>query len=146
MVLISKRFGWARKTVCLLVSSAVSTMAVLAESKIEITKLPPPATASVDFAKDIKPLLENTCLKCHGPQQPSGQFRLDTREGLFKGGQNGVNIIPGDSAKSSLIHFVARLVDGMEMPPKGVGDPLTREQIGLLRGWIDQGATWPDGV
>ncbi|PYV83317.1 MAG: hypothetical protein DMG05_26315, partial [Acidobacteria bacterium] len=143
--------GWARKTVYLLIPSLVSTMAVAiiavpAESKVETTKLPPAATTSVDFAKDIKPLLENGCLKCHGQAQPSGEFRLDTREGALRGGKNGIDIMPGDSAKSPLIHFVARLVDGMEMPPKGVGDPLTREQIGLLRGWIDQGATWPDGV
>ena len=52
----------------------------------------------------------------------------------------GVDIIPGDSAHSPLIHFVARLVPDMEMPQKG--EPLTTEQVGLLRAWIDQGAPW----
>jgi mono/diheme cytochrome c family protein len=151
MKCILERFGRAKQTAFTLVSSVVSTIivatiAVPAESKIEIAKLPPPITAYVDFAKDIKPLFENVCLKCHGPEHPSGAFRLDTREGALRGGQNGIDIIPGDSAQSPLIHFVARLIDGREMPPKGVGTPLGREQIGLFRAWIDQGATWPEGV
>src|SRR6266850_2442387 len=94
MKCILERFGWAKQTAFTLVSSVVSIIivapiAVPAESKIEIAKLPPPITAHVDFAKDIKPLFENVCLKCHGPEHPSGAFRLDTREGALRGGQNG---------------------------------------------------------
>src|SRR5262249_26162813 len=44
--------------------------------------------------------------------------------------------------KSPLVHYVARLVEDMEMPPPGKGEPLTPEQVGLLRAWIDQGAVW----
>jgi len=57
-----------------------------------------------------------------------------------------VDVIPGQSAKSPLIHYVTRLVEDMEMPPAGKGEPLTPEQIGLLRAWIDQGAHWPAGA
>ena len=53
------------------------------------------------------------------------------------GGRHGIDIIPGDSAKSPLIHYVARLVEDLEMPPDGKGEPLTRDQIALLRAWID---------
>lgn len=60
----------------------------------------------------------------------------------MKGGENGVDIFPGDSARSPLIHYVARVVPDMEMPPPGKGDPLTAEQVGILRRWIDQGAEW----
>jgi hypothetical protein len=67
---------------------------------------------------------------------------LDNRESALKGGDNGVDIVPGDSGKSPLVYYVARLVEDMEMPPAGKGDPLTPEQIGLLRAWIDQGAAW----
>lgn len=143
--------GRAKKNGCLLFRVVISIIAgalisASAEPQVEIAQLPPPLATHVDFARDIKPLLENACLKCHGPEQPSGGFRLDVREGALKGGQNGIDIIPGTSADSPLIHFVARLAKGMEMPPKGAGDPLTREQIGLLRAWIDQGVSWPDGI
>jgi hypothetical protein len=53
-----------------------------------------------------------------------------------------VDIIPGDSTNSPLVHYVSRLDADMAMPPEGKGDPLTVEQIALLRAWIDQGAEW----
>jgi opacity protein-like surface antigen len=118
----------------------------LTAAEIDETRLPPPAKVEVDFVRDIKPILETSCLRCHGPEKPKGRYRLDNRESALKGGLNGIDIIPGDSAKSPLIHNVARLVEDMEMPPPGKGDPLTPEQIGLLRAWIDQGAHWPEGL
>src|SRR5437660_5649483 len=111
---------------------------------IDETKLPPPARVTVDFARDIKPIFETTCWRCHGPERPKSRFRLDNRESALKGGENGIDIIPGSSAKSPLIHYVARLVPDMEMPPPGKGQPLTPEQVGLLRAWIDQGAGWSE--
>src|SRR5207302_234797 len=84
----------------------------------------------------IQPILEKSCWRCHGPERPKSHFRLDNRESALKGGENGLDIIPGNSAKSPLIHFVARLVPDMEMPPPGKGPPLTPDQIGLLRAWI----------
>ncbi len=55
-------------------------------------------------------------------------------------------IVPGKSADSRLITYVARLDDDHQMPPEGVGKPLTPDQVGLLRGWIDQGAIWPEAA
>ena len=110
------------------------------------SKLPPATGRPVDFAKEIKPILEKSCLECHGPEKAKGKFLLDTREHALKGGDNGVDIFPGESAKSPLIHFVARAIEDSEMPPPGKGDPLTTEQTGLLRAWIDQGAAWPDSA
>src|SRR5216117_4086039 len=109
---------------------------------IDETKLPPPASVKVDFERDIKPIFEAICWRCHGPERHKSHFRLDNRESALKGGDNGIDIIPGDSAKSPLIHYVARLVEDMEMPPPGKGDPLSPAQIGLLRAWIDQGVPW----
>jgi mono/diheme cytochrome c family protein len=109
---------------------------------LDASKLPPAAKTNIDFGRDIQPIFEKTCLRCHGPERPKSQFRLDNRESALKGGENGVDIIPGDSAKSSLVYNVARLVEGLEMPPPGKGDPLTPEQVGLLRAWIDQGAAF----
>jgi len=109
---------------------------------VDESKLPPPATNQIDFARDIKPIFDASCIRCHGPVKPKSGFRLDNRAAALKGGDNGIAIIPGNSAKSPLIHFTAQLVEDMEMPPPGKGDPLTTAQISLLRAWIDQGATW----
>jgi hypothetical protein len=111
---------------------------------LDLSKLPPPAVSIVDFDRDIKPIFETSCLRCHGPEKPRGRLRLDNRESAFKGGQHGEVILPGHSEKSSLVLYVARLVEDMEMPPNGKGDPLTPQQVALLRAWIDQGAAWPE--
>ena len=123
--------------VALLLGFACNSFAAIDESK-----LPPPASTAIDFNRDIKPILENHCLKCHGEERPKSKFRLTNREAALKGGTTGIDIISGDSAKSPLIHYVAGLVDDMQMPPPGKGEPLTSEQIGLLRAWIDQGVDW----
>ena len=112
---------------------------------VDTSKLPPPA-ANADFDKDIRPILEASCVGCHGGAKPKSALSVESRALLLKGGKEGAAIVPGSSEKSPLIHFVAALVDEMEMPPKGKGAPLTREQIAVLRTWIDQGLKWPDGV
>lgn len=111
-------------------------------AEIDESKLPQPAAAKIEFTRDIKPILESSCLRCHGPEKPKSRFRLDNRESALKGGDNGVDILSGNSAKSPLIHYVSRLVEDLEMPPPDKGKPLTRAQIALLRAWIDQGVVW----
>jgi len=123
-------------------SFCLLTLAVTARAGVDESKLPPPAAVTVEFERDIKPILETTCWRCHGPERPKSHFRLDNRESALKGGDNGVDILPGKSAQSPLIHYVARLVADMEMPPPGKGEPLTAQQVGLLRAWIDQGLNW----
>ena len=119
----------------------------LGGAEIDAARLPPPAGVPVDFELDIKPIFEQSCFRCHGPERPKSRFRLDNRESALKGGENSKDdIVPGNSAQSKLIHYVTRLVEDMEMPPKGKGDALTPDQIGLLRKWIDDGAKWADGV
>jgi hypothetical protein len=108
---------------------------------LDLSKLPPPAERRVDFIKDIQPLFAKTCYTCHGPDKQKSNYRLDAKPHAFKGGDIGKPILPGDSAHSPLIHYVAGVHPEIVMPPKG--DPLTREQVGLLRAWIDQGAAWP---
>jgi cytochrome c553 len=105
--------------------------------------LPPPANTKVDFAADIAPIFKTRCQSCHGADTKSGGLRLDDGKAALAGGYSGPVIKPGDSAGSKLIRLVAGLQKGMIMPL--VGERLTSEQVGLLRAWIDQGATWPDG-
>jgi mono/diheme cytochrome c family protein len=105
--------------------------------------LPPAANQTVDFTQDIQPIIQNSCLRCHGPEKPRSHFRLDNRASALAGGNSNTNdIVPGDSANSRLIHYTSYVEKDMEMPPVGKGDRLTRHQIGLLRAWIDQGANW----
>jgi len=108
---------------------------------VDVSKLPPAATKQgVTFAADIKPLFEKSCFKCHGEEKQKAKLRVDSIEAIKKGGDNGPVIEIGKSEKSSLVHVVAQLDPDMAMPPEGKGDPFTKEQVGLLRAWIDQGA------
>ena len=104
--------------------------------------LPPPAGKTVDFSRDVAPLLESRCYLCHGPQQQMKGLRLDRAEDALRGGESGAVIRPGDSARSRLIQLVAGVIPDQVMPPGGKG--LSSDEVGLLRAWIDQGARWPE--
>ena len=128
-------------------ASVVLSLAVLVSridaAEVEASKLPPAATAQIDFDRDVRPIFQQSCIRCHGPEKPKSHFRLTDRAAALKGGDNNPDdIVPGDSARSRLIHYVARVAEDLEMPPLGKGEPLTDEQIGVLRAWIDQGAKW----
>ncbi len=115
----------------------------LSAAETNSVNVPPPAGVTIVFDRDIRPIFETSCLRCHGGEKPRSHFRLDDRAAALSGGDNDTNdIVVGDSAHSLLIHYVARQVKDMEMPPMGKGNPLTPEQISLLRAWIDQGANW----
>ena len=109
-------------------------------------ELPPASTKpGVTYTADIKPIFDNSCTKCHSGDKPKGRLKLDTLEGALKGGKDGAILKAGDSANSYVVKAVAHLTaDQMSwMPPMNnrVGiKPLTPEQIGLIRAWIDQGA------
>lgn len=108
---------------------------------VDVSKLPPASDKKdLTFAKDIKPIFEKSCNKCHGAEKQKGKFRADSVEAILKGGENGEAVIKGNGTKSPLVHFIAGLVEDSLMPPDGKGEPLTKEQIGLVRAWIDQGA------
>jgi hypothetical protein len=111
----------------------------------DISKLPPPAAKKgVTYDKDIKALVEKSCLKCHTGEKPKSKYRMDTRESFIKGGESGdPAVVPGKSEKSLVVLYSAGLVEDMEMPPPDKRDKYpewTKEQIALVRAWIDQGA------
>ncbi len=101
------------------------------------TKLPPPADRKIDFEKDVQPLLEQKCYSCHGEEAQQSGLRLDHRQPALRGGDYGPVIIVGKSAESKLIRRLVNGDGGLQMPPTG---PLSDEEIGILRAWIDQGA------
>src|SRR5689334_11211680 len=88
-------------------------------SKLDMNKLPPAASATgVTYEKDIRPIFEASCFRCHGPQRPKADLRLDSLQGVLKGGEDGKVIVPGDSKKSLLVAAAARVNDDVAMPPK----------------------------
>src|SRR5580704_12335364 len=99
--------------------------------------LPLTAAATVDFEKQIQPLLSQRCYGCHGPDVQQSGLRLDKRQNAMRGGDYGPVIIPGKSAESKLIRRVVNGDGGIQMPPTGA---LSAAEIDLLRAWIDQGA------
>src|ERR1043166_10099222 len=129
----------------ILLSACMGGVGPLAShAAVDVSKLPPPATRPVDFAKDIQPIFQATCWNCHGPKKEESGFRLDQRAAALKGGERGGDILPGKSGESLLIHAVSGLHDELKMPKKG--EKLTSEQGGILRAWIDQGAKMPEKI
>jgi len=172
-----------------LVTASCSAMAAdkkIDVSKIDVSKLPPPADKKgITYAKDIRPLFEASCFRCHGEERQKGELRLDSLEAVLKGGEDGKVVVPGASKKSLLVIAASRIDEETAMPPKpkpggpggrggpggpgnrppggpggGPGNrppgegggpggpggfgpppkPLTPEQVGLIRAWVDQGA------
>src|SRR3954470_14421649 len=52
----------------------------------DLSNLPPPASKTIQFTEEIKPILEHSCIQCHGPEKPKSRFRLDNRLSMLKGG------------------------------------------------------------
>ena len=97
----------------------------------------------IDFSRQVKPILESTCLSCHNSDNIKGELLLDTRAHAIDGGEYGTALTPGDPDESALYTLTILDPDDEDiMPPKG--DPLTGEQTDILKIWIEQGATWPD--
>jgi hypothetical protein len=130
-------------------SFALAATFALADDKTQIDpkQLPPASTKQgVTYAADIQPIFQKSCYPCHSAKnaKPKGKLRLDTLADVLKGGEDGPALVPGDSVKSVMVANVAHLGDPDDyMPPPKNRDhlePLTNEQIGLIRAWIDQGA------
>jgi len=104
---------------------------------------PAASSDSVDFARDIRPIFEQHCFKCHGPEKQKAGLRFDTKAGAFQTAESGEKaIIPGHGSDSRLLKLVASTKDDERMPSKG--EPLSASQIRLLKRWIDAGAPWPE--
>ena len=99
------------------------------------------AADAVDFTRDVMPILKHTCVECHGPDKVKARLRMDSVEGLQKGGKSGPLVKPGDPENSLMMRRVLGL-DGDDQMPLDK-DPLTEKQIDTLRRWIAAGANYP---
>ena len=104
----------------------------------------PSGLLAVDFDREIRPLLQERCIECHGEKKQKGELRLDAKVHAFKGGHDGPAILAGKADASPLFQRITSSDDDERMPPKG--DPLTPQQIRLIREWIDSGAKWPENA
>src|SRR2546427_1417035 len=103
------------------------------------------AADSVDFNRQVKPILESSCLSCHGAEKPKGKLSLVTRAGALKGGDKGPALVPGKPRESPLYTATILPADHDDlMPPANKGGPLPKALTELLRLWIERGANWPD--
>ena len=105
----------------------------------------PAPNGPVDFVRDIQPIFRAHCYECHAGASEEGGLNLGVKAKAFRGGDSKDAIVAGKSAESLLIQLVSGLDENRSMPPDGK-TPLTAKQVGLLRAWIDQGASWPDGA
>ena len=105
---------------------------------------------TIDFMKDIRPILQRSCIACHAGDAPEANLLLTSRQFLIRGGDSGdPAIVPGDHQRSPLYTFVSGKATELQMPPLDRRDeypPLSDEEITVLRAWIDQGAKWPNDV
>jgi len=101
------------------------------------------ADPSVDYLTQVKPLLKARCYSCHGALKQKSGLRLDTVELMLQGSESGA-VIERDAAKQSeLIARVATSDVSIRMPPEHEGEPLSEDQVELLRQWIASGASSP---
>ena len=103
----------------------------------------------VDFIRDIQPIFEENCIRCHGEKKDKGELRLDTQELMLDGGETDAAIDLKEPEKSLLLKLVSHPPEHDDiMPPQGKkgGAPLDQQQIALLDSWIKSGALWPEGL
>lgn len=134
-----------RLLLSLVVIAVLPAIASAQEKKAK--SVPPIAVVKLErstpvlYDKEIEPILVNKCNVCHSDNIKEGKLDLGSYEGLMKGGKRGAAMVPGKSADSLIIQLVGR-TEKRFMPPKGE-EPLTPEELALLKLWIDQGAKAP---
>src|SRR5262249_40318811 len=95
------------------------------------------------FSRDVAPIIENKCLVCHSGNvvDSNGKLDMSTYAGIMKGGKRGPAVVPGKSGESNMFLFCSRQKKPI-MPPK-TEDPLSPQELTLIKLWIDQGAKPP---
>ena len=114
---------------------------VLSSQSCSVRQSPRRRRQSVDYDRDVKPILREKCLGCHAGTQPQAGLRLDERRHAMLGSLDGVVIVAGNSARSRLVWRISGKEYGPQMPPTGALQP---EQIDVIKRWIDEGVPWPE--
>ncbi len=120
---------------CLLGAAAPTTLAAPANSTAVVE--------SVDFETKVWPIIERSCLQCHDSGTAFSNLRLDSPEKILAGGDLGKVVVAGEPENSPLVLRVALPMDDLDFMPIE-GDPLTEEEIELMKTWIKEGASFGD--
>ena len=104
------------------------------------------AADQVDFRREIRPILSDSCFHCHGPDKDTRMagLRLDVKSEAFSARKNGAPILPGNPGESLIMKRILHEKSALRMPPASSHKTMTAAQIGLLRRWIEQGADWQE--
>ena len=112
---------------------------------VEAAPTAAPGEGTVDFAAQVLPIFEARCFECHGAESQKEELRVDTKEGILKGSRHGAVLVAGKAEDSPLYTLLTLPADHPDIMP-AKGEPLTAEQIALVRTWIDEGAGFGDWV
>lgn len=125
-------------------SIQMSTAAVVAAS-FSLTAVAATHAAAPDFEREVRPLLETHCLRCHGPEKQSGGLRFDQKQVALSGGDSGQPaLVAGEPGRSQMIQRITSTDKEDQMPPKG--PRLPEADIAVLKAWIAAGAVWPESA
>ena len=121
---------------------ALTLLLATAQQALPVSAAEP---GKIDFNRDIRPILSNNCIQCHGPDAAERKggtdgLRLDVRDGALADLGGYAAIVPGAPAKSALIERVSSTDPDLVMPPKESGKKLTKREIDLLTQWVKEGA------
>ncbi len=103
--------------------------------------IPQPPSGGIDFARDVRPILQRSCVECHGAALAEADLRLDLRERFLSGGASGRVAVPGTPARAFSTSESSLPTPRVRMP--WYQEPLAAGEIDILRRWIDEGASWP---
>ena len=138
------------KSSLLLSAAALAIGALFARTNHVVAADAPNPEGVKLFEAKIRPILAANCVGCHGEEKQKGKLRLDTREGLIKGGLDEDKVVkviePGDPSKSMIIEAIGYKNEDIQMPPpkKKVSKKLTDEQIKDMTEWVKLGAPYGD--
>jgi hypothetical protein len=101
---------------------------------------------TIDFQRQVRPVLSDNCFQCHGPDKNTRMvdLRLDTTEGIFGRRKNGTPVVPGKPEDSLLYQRITAATPARRMPPERAHKTLTAQQIEIISRWIEEGATWKE--
>lgn len=97
---------------------------------------------AIEFESQVRPLLKQHCVKCHGSTKQASGLRLDARQFALRGGDSGPAIVAGDSGKSDLYLRIVSQDDSQRMPPEGKA--LSKTEQATIKTWIEEGAQWAE--
>ncbi len=117
-------------------------LAILLTAAFCVAAMRTVAADDAHFEHHIRPVLADTCFRCHGDAKVSGMLRVDSPEALLKGGESGPAIVPGNPEDSLLIKAIRRHEDVSAMPPEKE-KALRPDQVAAFEAWIKSGAEWP---